>query len=118
IFWLSTTFNINSLLVFNDYEKVLKGLILIVSACYVLINYGLNKTSEIFSEYKFWMLSGILFYFTLTLVVFGTSKIILDDSREVLRLTWPIHSAVNLIANIIFSIGYICFLQKRKLYSL
>jgi hypothetical protein len=114
IFWFITTIFINSIFEFNDDEKTLKCIILIIGTCYVLTHYAIESTSRIYNEYKFWILTGMMIYFTLCLVIFATSRIILDSNQKAITITFPIHSAINILTNICFIIGYICFIRKTN----
>jgi hypothetical protein len=117
VFWIETTFIRSSIFVFQDNEKTLKCIIMIFGSCYILTHYAIESTSIIYYEYKFWMITSIMFYFTLTLVVFATSNIILENNTAAYDITYPIHSVVNIITNIFFFIGYLCYIRKVNSYS-
>jgi hypothetical protein len=113
-FWVISTFHMSSIYLFNDDEKTLKCLILIIGSCYVLIHFAIKTTEKVYKEYNFWMLTGVLFYFTLCLVIYATSKFNLSNNKIAYDITFPIQSAINVITNIIFTFGYICFIRKTN----
>ena len=116
-FWAYINFIAGSIYNFNEEQIVLKGIILIISSCHVLIYYSFSNSGKIYKEYRFWMLTGILFYFTFSLVVFASSKIILKNNKNLLGVIWPMHFWVIIIANLIFLFGFICFMRKKDYSS-
>jgi hypothetical protein len=118
IVWIITTIVANTIFDHNAIEKILKCILLSFSSGYILIKYSTESITNIFKEYRFWILTGLLFYFSLTLIVHATGDLITVVNGRPAYLTWFIHSFVNAVTNIFFLIAYLCFFRKRKSYSL
>jgi hypothetical protein len=112
IYWLLTTFFAGSFLEFNDKEKVLKGIFLIGISGYLLIRISAEDSIMLVKDYRFWILSAILIYFSISEVVFATANFILDNNHPAMEYVWAIHSMINIISNLLFAYGFVCYYRK------
>ena len=117
LYWIFTTFISGSFLQFNSNEKVLKGIFLIGLSGYALIHLSREDAIMLTEDYRFWILSGILIYFSITEVVFATSNFILDKNEPALRTIWAIHSVINILSNLLFAIGFVCNYRRPSFFT-
>lgn len=115
-YWCYTTFLIDGIFVFNTKEMSIKAIILIFLSGYLLIKISMADEIQLLSNYLFWICSGILIYFLVSLVVFSSADFILDDKYRAMRYTWTIHSIINIIANLLYFYAFICY-RKTNSYS-
>jgi hypothetical protein len=113
IVWIYTTFISGSFSDLNNKEKTLKGILLIILSGYLLIRISTEDSTMMTRDYRFWILSAILIYFSITEVVLATANFILEN-EPVIRYAWTFHSVINIIANFLFAIGFACTYRKSK----
>ena len=115
-YWCYTTFLPGDLMAFNSDELSIKAIILIILSGYLLVRLGLKEEVKLTGDFIFWISAGILIYFLISLVVFSSANIILDDSHRAMYFTWTIHSIINILVNLLFFYAFICY-RKTNLYS-
>lgn len=115
-FWFYSIFISNGMYEFNSAEKTVKGIILIFLSGYLLILLSMDENLVIGTDYRFWISTAILFYFSMTLVVFSTANLFLDNHRA-MHYSWTIHSIINIITNLIFAYGFICYYRKTNSFT-
>jgi hypothetical protein len=113
IYWIYTTFITGNFFDFNDKEKTLKGILLIVISGYLLIRISAEDSLLMTKDYRFWILSAILIYFSVSEVVFATAHFVLEN-QPAIQKAWAIHSVINIISNLLFAIGFACSYQKMS----
>ena len=113
IYWLYTTFITGNFIEFNDKEKILKGILLIIVSGYLLIHISKEDSIMLAKDYRFWILSAILIYFSTSEVVFATANFVLEN-RPAIQYAWAIHSVINIFSNLLFAIGFACSYRKMS----
>jgi hypothetical protein len=111
--WCYSTFIQLGLFQFNNYMRAVESVVFIFLSCFLLFNVSLDTSEIIFKNPKFWFGSGLLIYFSLNLIVFGTVNFVLSNHTQLMIKTWVIHSITNIIANLLFTTGFLCI--KRKM---
>jgi hypothetical protein len=115
LFWIYTTFVSGSFTEFNDKEKTLKGILLVLISGYLLIRISQEETIYLTRDYRFWVLSGILLYFLIGVIVFTTANYVLENHVKAMYYSWSIHSVINIISNLLFAYGFLCYYRKMSL---
>lgn len=94
------------LLTFNETARIIQTWIIIPLSLYYFYNLY-NSESTIFLERngRFWIVVGILFYFSGAFFTFLFSKKILSIPDTTFFGTWIIHNISNFIKNLFFTIG-------------
>ncbi|REK06564.1 MAG: hypothetical protein DWQ44_09735 [Bacteroidetes bacterium] len=113
--WIYSNFHLSNLFEFNSGDKFIKGTLMILGCGLTLLNYSSSYQKSLLKDSTFWILTGLLFYFGLTLVIFSTATWVFDDSTMGMQLTWVVHNIIAIITNIFFSIGFICSIPKKSL---
>lgn len=116
LFWAYTTIFIISIDKFNTIENVLKGIFLILGSGFLLLQTSQNGELNLTQNWTFWFLAGILIYFSLTLVVYYSSSFVFNDNKSVMKLIWNINLIAVIIANSLFSYGFLCYFRKKSSY--
>lgn len=114
LLWIYTTWN-STIFTFNSDEKSVKAFFLILLSGLTLLQLGKDENIILKHSYKFYILSAILIYFSLTLVVFGTVRY--ASRAHLIEYTWMIHSVFNIIANALFATGFIWYYRRMNLFS-
>ncbi len=104
-------------LIFNeniwDYPSVSNTVLSVMIIVYSLLYFYqlLNRQEFIHIEKQalFWINAGMLFYFALNVFLFMLFKQIIDAHQEAVYI---VHNIINIIANILFTIGLLCKPQK------
>lgn len=84
---------------FDSYAASLEGVMLIAISTYTLIMLNRGNTNRLTRDYRFWICSGVLIYFSGNLMLFSWSRII---------VAWWMHNILNVLANFIFAGGILC----------
>ena len=93
---------------FNNFSRPITSLILIMASAYTLFELNKEKAISVFQEPRFWISSGTLLYFASTLVLFALSNTLLNLPKHFTHMVFEIHSVMNIVANIIYAIGFLC----------
>jgi hypothetical protein len=117
IFWCLTTFGEQGIFEFNNKEMSFKSIILIFLSGYLLIRLSQEEDTFPLQNFKFWIASAVLIYFSVNLIVFATANFLLEDKFHAMHYSWTIHSIINIIANLLFAYGFLCYSPKINLYS-
>lgn len=115
-YWIYSTWVLGSLYLFNSREKAVKAIFLILLSGHLLIRQSLTEDIIITNNPVFWILSAILIYFSVSIIVFCTATFVLDNKNMAMMYSWTIHSIVNIIANLLFAVGFICTYRKTNYY--
>jgi len=116
LYWLYTIAFKITIFQFNSSEQFIKGIFIIIGSGLLLIQISRISELSLLQNYLFWLISAILIYFSLTLIVFYTATIVLDNQKTAMILVWKINSIATIIANLLFSFSFICYYRKRSLY--
>jgi len=75
--------------------------------------YGMERSS-IFKSFKFWITSGIFFYFSGSAVLFLFMPLVIKLSRESAIAIYIIHWTVNLTSNLFYTCGFLCLTESLE----
>lgn len=75
----------------------------------------IDKSSNIFINGLFWMVSGMLIYFSIAILIFTVYNIGLEYELKITNGIWTIHSIVNIIADSLFAYAFLCKSQPKIL---
>jgi hypothetical protein len=98
----------------DSISNSIESIILFVLAGINLI--FLSKDSEIpmTKNYKFWFIAGSFLYFCISIIIFSTGEIILEDKVTLTTYTWVINSILTIGTNAMYFTGILCLPQKKK----
>ncbi len=117
-YWIYANYILWSIFQYNSTDKFIKGILLILSSGLTLLDYTFQTENDLRKSPLFWILGGIFFYFSLTLIIFSTANWIFDNSVPTMNLSWIVHSYIVTLTNILFTIGFLCTLHKNNFSSL
>jgi len=92
-------------------NTILSVLLIILSLIYFYELLSRQEFTYIEKQGMFWINSGVLFYFAITIFLFMLYKKISDTDRS---NYYMMQSVMNIIANLIFSVGLLCKPQGQK----
>ena len=107
---------LNSISSYNPYVKATENLIMIGLAVYYF--YYLNKALPFLYLEKhamFWINTGILFYFSGTLLLFALGEYLTELARPLSAQLWNIHLLLNIVLNLFFSVAF--WINRRKSFT-
>lgn len=110
---LTNIFFIQGKFVFHSYTFNL-GCFIIIPLCIIYFIYLLrfSKSPTLTKEPEFWIVTGIFFYHTMMLPIFGIHSLISNLSKSIKIILFYMVHFVNISQYILFTIGFLC---KRKI---
>jgi hypothetical protein len=82
--------------------------ILALGAGYTLFVVIGNNLQSLLNHQHFWVLLSFVLYFTGTLMSVALQGILFSHSSATLHLAWSINWVLAILANILFTIGFLC----------
>jgi hypothetical protein len=113
LLWIFSTVFFYGLLRLNNLCFTLASLILFIMSAFTLFRISTETDANLFVDPIFWIVSSIFIYFSANLFIFCLSDLILDEKSLIMHKAWIIHSFWNIVANILFSIGFLCRYRKE-----
>jgi hypothetical protein len=106
LLYLADSIFLESIFSFNAWSRSVEAL-LMIALCVMAFRMFYDKEEDIFIEKSphFWMVIGILTYFSGALFSFLLSTDMLSQSSERFYGSWMLHNFSNLLKNVIFTIG-------------
>jgi hypothetical protein len=106
LLYLADIIFITELVVFNAYSRTLEAAMLIILSVLFFLTL-FQKETDIFidNNAEFWIVVGVLVYFSGAFFSFLLSTDILSVSPDRFYSSWILHNVSNLIKNIIFAIS-------------
>jgi hypothetical protein len=95
--------------IFNVSECVL----VLVIAGLLLLKISSDTDFVLYKNPLFWIGVGMTIYFSLSLLTFVIVDIEIKNKTTILVSLWGIHSVVNIIANSMYGIAFLCRLPKK-----
>jgi hypothetical protein len=83
-------------------------IMLSLGAGYTLFIVFENRTQSLFSTQRFWILISFIVSFAGTLMPVAVQEILFAHSKQSLFIAWYVTWASTIIANILFTIGFLC----------
>jgi hypothetical protein len=105
LFSISIKMTLEDLNHFDNYTATFESIILVGISTYTLFNVSRKNRGALYSKPCFWVGIAVLIYFSGNLLAFALSKAI---------VTWTWHSILNIIANLCFAGGFLCFHQRQN----
>jgi hypothetical protein len=112
LYWMYSTVVASTIFDFNDKEKTLKGILLILTSGYLMLQFSKEETIVLTQDYRFWIIASILIYFSAGVAIFSTANYILEDNVKAMYYSWNAHSVINIICNLLYAYGFTWYYQK------
>jgi hypothetical protein len=99
---------------------IISNIILVLFSGYSLIQLFNNEPDNLFEQFEFWIHTGVLVYFTCSLIYLSFFPILVNSKDlTFIYSIGSVHSTINIIANLIYSYAFICRIRRYKVrYSL
>ncbi len=107
--WIGAKVFMENLNQWDNYTASLECVLLVGVSAYTLFELSKDNTITIYKVPRFWVSGAVLIYFAGNLMVFSLINIII--------ITWPIHSALNIISNLCYTGGFLCLIPRRLNYG-
>lgn len=106
ILYVADSIFLESIFSFNAWSRSMEALLMIV-LCVMAFTMFYSKEEDIFIEKSplFWIVIGILTYFSGALFSFLLSTDMLSQSSDRFYGSWILHNFSNLLKNVIFTVG-------------
>jgi hypothetical protein len=108
VFWLCAKFTFEPLNGLYSLTASIAGSILILCSGYTLFIVFINTERELLKNPRFWILLSFVVSFTGTLMPIAVQEILFTQSRQSLFIAWYVTWASTIIANILFTVGFLC----------
>jgi hypothetical protein len=115
MYWTYSTFITGSLFEFNEKEKTLKGILLILISGYLLLHISKEETLVLTQDYRFWFTAAMLVYFSVGVALFSTANFVLEDNVKAMYYSWNVHSVINIICNLLYAYGFTWYYRRVNL---
>jgi hypothetical protein len=101
---------------FETYTFILGCLFIIsLSIFYYLLLLRYSKSPSLMHEPAFWIATGIFFYHTTMLPIFGIINFMSNVSVSIAKILGVVVELVNILLYILFTIGFLCKIKIPKL---
>ena len=110
VVWTVSTFMFDgSFFKFNVYGHLVEAVVLVVMSAALLVRLSSQIDEDIFRDARFWIASAILILFAVNMLVYSLANYFFTElSSQAFLKVWVIHSISNIIANLLFSMGFVC----------
>jgi hypothetical protein len=98
----------------NSYGLTVEGMILVGVSAYTLFELNREGAGSLLREPRFLIGTGVLLYFTSTVIFFALSNVLLSFPRQTALLVWSLHNMVNILANFVYAGGILCQYPAQK----
>lgn len=75
-------------------------------ALYTLLQLWQSTTIDLYQNFRFWVLAALVIYYTGTVIIFAFMFI---KENRVLRYLLLMHSPLNILHNLLFTMGILCY---------
>jgi hypothetical protein len=118
LIFVASTIYLKGLYQYNTFFIVSECIPLIFIAAVLLLRTTSNPIFRLRSNGLFWIGMGLLIYFSLSLAVFVIVDIEIRNNVTSLNGLWIIHSIVNIAANGLYAVAFLCRTPKEIISSL
>jgi len=91
----------------NNLANSLSCILYVCIASYTLFNLQVDDSGLMSGNYRFWVCSALLLYAAGSLSVYAFTEIIVS------YMVYYVHLAVNIIANYLYMVGFLCHIRRR-----
>jgi hypothetical protein len=104
----------------NALFSMLQASIIMIASGYYLLLLSKKSTVVLYKVPEFWFVTGALMYFSFSLISLGIPQYLMirhpsDALQRFVRMFWDFYSIFNILANIIYSKGFLCFRSTKKI---
>jgi hypothetical protein len=108
VFWIIAKFTFEPLTRGDDITSVVSAIIILIASMYIMI-YLLKEITELWqNDPRFWVSAAFIIYSAGTFFLFFLFTYMLQFSREVLFIVYPINWVLIIISHILFARGILC----------
>jgi len=107
LLWIISRFTFEPITVPPAYVTPVAKAILIVISLYMIFRIA-QTSEELFKEPRHWIVSGIVISSAASLLFYAFRGIIDKFGHDELFIAYSIHWSIQIVANIIYSIGFLC----------
>ena len=116
-FWAVSIFYFGSLFVVNNAAFTAAALLNVAFSGLALYRLSGVPGPSLLRNYRFWFAAGILIFYSVDVTLFSIFDLITRSGGATLRAMYAIHSVLNIFANTIYAVGFLCTLHPLKLRS-
>jgi len=107
VFWLLAKVFIEDFRHFDSFTSSFRGALLVMIALYIVNALFLQEWQKPGKDFRFWVLSAVLIYFTADVVFIALSNLIINLPQfDVVRL-WSIHWLIGILANMLYLVAFL-----------
>ncbi len=113
--WFYKTFTLG-LDAYAGATHTLKSIFMMFLFSGVLIDLSFDTAIPVYKNYKFWISSALLLYFSIAVVLWSTAYLPIGDA-VVQYYSWEFHTFLNMFCNLLVVYGLITFNRWKAIYS-
>lgn len=107
IVWVLAKIFIEDFRHFDSFTSSIRSTLLVMIALYLLYSLLQRDWQKPGQDFRFWILSGVLIYFTADVAFIALSNLIVNLPRpDVVRL-WSLHWLIGIVANILYMTAFL-----------
>jgi hypothetical protein len=109
-FWVYTTFFVFGISEANSFAFTVNSLVIATYAGIILIRLSQQANINLFKNFQFWIASGAMIYFSFGVLVFSIYQVVANNDYVLTLFSplWNVHSFMNIISNLLYSIAFLC----------
>lgn len=116
LYWVNALFRNHSFTVYDSEQQSIKDFTFLVFSAIGIIKLGLNGKEPFNKDYRFIFLAGVFISNFLNVFSDLTANANIVEGGIGMKYGWFITCSVNIIANIIYSSGFLCFIRRKDTY--
>ena len=113
-FWAVMIFRLGNIFEVNDEAFTAAALLNVAFAGLALYELSGRPGPSLLRNPRFWMAAGILIFYSVDVTIFSIFDLVTRRGGTTLRSMYVIHSVLNIFANTIYAVGFLCNLQQLK----
>ncbi len=110
--WALSSFMFGNLTATLAYADPASAVILTLVSSYTLVRIDRMEGVSVLEMPAFWVSSAVIIYFGGTVVLSTLHTSLLKASVETMRLAWSTQAILNILANLLYSGGFLCLRRK------
>ena len=114
VFWFWTTFNIMGFEQYNFYFRMVQSVFMVFFSGILFVNISDFTKKGKFRDAKFWMAISWLMFFSINVIVYVFSGLILKKMNQLTLIGTSIKSAINIFEYLLFAVALLCDAFKQR----
>ncbi len=108
LFWTLAKIFVENTKAYDNYTSSLSSIFLVIFSCYLLVVLTREGLPTLPSDYRFWVVVGVILYNATNLILSAAGNVLLNLPFEKVKMLWSLEWAVTIGVNIIYMKAFFC----------